>query len=721
MDLFSHNSKIEDAHSYIGTVERIIFYSDTSHYAVARFQLEKGDDGIVIVGIFPGIQEGERLQVFGDWINHKRFGKQFQVSNYHPLSPNTLDGVIHYLGSGIVEGIGKKLAGRIVEKFGLDTLQVIEDEPHRLGEVSGLGQKRVQRLIEEIQKRRAGHSLQIFLRSLGLTGVTLQSIHNTYGDDSIKVLQHNPYILIDEVANIGFKRADQIAEKLGIEKDSPQRGKAALSYILKKGVDEGSTCLPREEIIQKSHHLTSIDSGLLSGFLDEEVAESKLIREEEDIFLPYIHRIEVSAARLSLSLLEKGLSFSEFPSEVFRRGDRYSEEQQRAIETALAEKILILTGGPGVGKTYTVLGISQIFESQGLAIALCAPTGRAAKRLQESTLLSAMTIHRLLKYQPQRGFYHNASQPLEVDVVIVDESSMMDIFLFTNLLRALPRRARLILVGDKDQLPPVGPGSPFCDLIRSGMVPTVHLTKIFRQKEGSMIIQNAHKIQRGDMPDLNTQSPGDFYFVERDDTQKILGIVEKLVTEKIPYQFSIPQQQIQILTPMRKGVLGYENLNQHLQGLFNPGGKVVGEVGPYILRVGDKIMQIKNNYDKEVFNGDIGFIVEKDGSKIVVDFGDHIVYYEPKGLKELVLAYAISVHKSQGSEYPCVIMPIVPEHTILLRRNLVYTAITRGVKLVIVLGSTRSLAMAVRKAPAEKRHGRFLERLKRGTREEERS
>ncbi|RME80777.1 MAG: ATP-dependent RecD-like DNA helicase, partial [Planctomycetota bacterium] len=634
-----------------GKVEKIIFEASDTEYKVLRFFCEEQEKTINIVGYFASLHEGEYLEIQGKWVNHNRYGKQFKVEFYKKVSPQTLKGMADYIGSGLVPGIGKKMAKRIVDRFGLQALEIIEKEPNRLKEIPGIGKTRANQLAQEIQKRLGDHEINVFLHTYGIGGMTKQKILDRFGKDTKKVLEENPYALTD-IQGIGFIKADQIARKMGLPEDSPYRGKAALHHILQQALEKGSTCLPLEILLQESHKLTKISPSLLEEWLQEEVDQEKIRFHESMFFLPYVYRMEMGAVQRILNLLDhpipsKRRSFPLDPS--------LSEEQKQAVQMAQKEKIMILTGGPGVGKTYTVMGIAKMLQAQKFKIALCAPTGRAAKRIQESTSMEAKTIHRLLRYQPKHGFYHNRNNPLDIDALVVDESSMVDILLFYHLLEALPLHSRLLLVGDKDQLPPVGPGNPFSYLIQSGLVPTVHLTKIFRQQKGSLIIQNAHKIRLGEPPIWNNKPPGDFYFFEQSESSGILERIEQLLLEKIPHHFGIPTSKIQILTPMRRGLLGYENLNNHLQQILNPHGEAIAKIGPYHLRKGDRVMQIRNNYDKEIFNGDMGILEGRKGEEVIVNFGDSRVALKFDEVRDLVLAYAISIHKSQGSEYPCII------------------------------------------------------------------
>ena len=709
-----------------GSVKRVVYSNPENAWSVIRLVQPGRPEPITAVGSLLGVQPGEKLRLTGEWVTDRKYGHQFRVNSCLTLQPSTLEGIRKYLGSGLIPGIGKVMADRLVARFGLESLGVIADHPARLSEVDGIGPVRARKIRAAWQEQEGLREALIALQAFGISTHHAIKIYKHFGAAAVSAVKQNPFRLATEIFGIGFKTADEIAAHIGLPSDSPDRVAAGLLYVLGQGADKGHIYLPRPQLIEETSALLALEPDLVERCLDNlanggGVATEKIDSEQVAVYRPDLHAAEVGTARRLRELLahpashpqvdlDRALTWFEQRHEL-----RLAPEQGEAIRQALTSKLLVITGGPGTGKTTLVRAVVQILTRKGRRLALAAPTGRAAKRLGQATGAEAMTIHRLLEFDPRTGVFQRRRQyPLEADTVVIDEASMLDCQLTWALLEAVPDTAEVILVGDVDQLPSVGPGRVLADLINSGRLPVVELTRVFRQAAESSIVRNAHRIRQGELPELTQQDRGsDFFFINRKEPDEIVRTLEHLVTERIPGSFGFdPRAQIQILTPMRRGLLGTENLNRMLQELLNPGGAPIEAAGGR-LRTGDRVMQIRNNYDLEVFNGDIGRIggSNKASGSVQVDFDQHRVDYEPTALDQLTLAYACSVHKSQGSEYPCVILPVHTQHYILLQRNLLYTAVTRGQRLVVLVGDPRALAVAVRNARPQERYTRLAYRL----------
>lgn len=712
-----------------GTVERLTFHNDETGYTVARFLPEGKKENITIVGIVPEIRLGERLKVTGDWTVHSEYGRQFTIADYQRLAPATLLGIEKYLGSGLIKGIGPATAKRIVSAFGLASLEIIQSKPERLLEVEGIGEKKAKSIVLAVAEHKAVQDVMVFLQGTGITPALAAKIYRQYGDAAIENVRSNPYRMADEIFGIGFKTADRLAQRLGIDASSPERLRSGIRYFLDREGEEGHIYGLRGEFTSKVGQELSVDVSAVNDVLQAMVEGGEIIAEMgndgERIYLAPLYHSEsgVSERMTALIRCARTLLLPEDP-EVFVAvsGVALASEQKEAVHAAVHHGVLVLTGGPGTGKTTTVRGIIQVFHRLNQRVLLAAPTGRAAKRLGEATGEAAKTIHRLLEYGAGegkgRGFGRNEDNPLDADVVIVDESSMVDLVLFYQLLKAVPIGARLILVGDIDQLPSVGAGNVLRDLICSRVVPMVRLKTIFRQAMESHIVVNAHRINRGLMPEIKDAK--DFFYIKAEDPEDVVKEIVGLVANRLPkYLRCDATDDIQVLSPMRRTVTGVENLNHLLQERLNPyrPNRPEVRVGGVAYRVGDKVMQIRNNYNKMVFNGDIGRVtkVDVEDRQLHVLFpepgGNRGVVYESEDLDELVLSYAVSVHKSQGSEYPVVVIPVTTQHFMMLQRNLLYTAITRAKRLVVLVGTWKALAIAVHNNKIEERRTSLAERL----------
>jgi exodeoxyribonuclease V alpha subunit len=714
-----------------GTLERVIYSNEENHYTVAQLLPEGGarrTDPITIVGNLAALNVGETVKALGHWVNHKQFGRQFAVERFESVLPRTIVGIKRYLGSGLIKGIGDTFADRIVEKFGERTLEVIDLFSARLREVDGIGPERAKRIKEAWTAQKSVRDIMIFLQGHGIGSSHAAKIFKQYGENAIVVVRENPYRLAKDISGIGFRTADGIAAKLGIEKDSIHRLKAGVAHTLDRATDEGHTCLPREELIEHARELLEAEVAPIENAINLLSAGGEVVIEDDYVYLARLYKSErgvaakiheLHAAPLTLPSidLDKALVWVQQ-----KTGVELAAAQQNAIKTALTSKICVITGGPGVGKTTIVNSIVKILQAKNSKVLMAAPTGRAAKRMSEATGAPAQTIHRLLKYEPHEGgFTHNERRPLKGDIIIIDEVSMLDIPLAHHLLRAIPPAASLVFVGDVDQLPSVGPGNFLRDLIDSDCVPVIRLTEIFRQAKNSFIITNAHLVNEGRMPIFDSPQESDFFFIAEEDPEKVLATIKTLCSERVPKKFGFDaMRDVQVLTPMHKGLCGSENLNRELQATLNSSGPNVQRFGR-TYRVGDRVMQVRNNYDKDVFNGDLGRVKRIDlvEQQVIVEIDEpgakdstREIPYEFTDMDELLPAYAISVHKSQGNEYPCVIVPLLTQHFVLLQRNLLYTAITRGKKLVILVGSKKALTIAVRNNKTAARYSRLRERLR---------
>jgi len=715
-----------------GTIDRITFHNPENGYTVARFRLDSpglkndfdyGDSGgfTTIIGKFPSINEGEHYTLQGKWVRHQKFGLQFESSRAHMSAPATLKGMEKYLASGLVPGIGPVFAKKIVRHFSEEVFDIIEEEPERLREVPGIGPSRAQSLAEAFRKQRAIRSLMIFLQDHDISPTIAVKIYREYGDDAIRVLNDNPYTLADDIFGVGFKTADSVAQKLGMEKDDPRRHRAGVQYILKEASTEGHVYFPRPELLIKGEELLGADVESIDNAVKHLAVEDKVYDDSGRVYIKFLYDAECEIAKI-LGNFSQGKVKSYQRDALIARIRRIQKierlelarQQEEAVIRAYENQVLVITGGPGTGKSTTVKVIVRMFEQMNRNVRLASPTGRAAKRLEEATGRPASTIHRLLEYHPQQGFGRNADAPLDCKVLIVDEASMLDVPLMYYLLRALPGGTRLILVGDVDQLPSVGPGSVLKDIIDSGLVKTVHLTEIFRQAAGSLIVTNAHRINQGQGPTYDPASGAkDFRWITQDNKDAIGDDVINTITSKLQKKFD-PLSDIQVLTPMHAGSAGAKELNRRLQETCNPpaNDKPEMKVGDRIYRRDDRVMQIRNNYELEVFNGDIGRIAMIDSREgiLTVEY-DRLVSYRRSDLDELVLAYAITVHKSQGSEYPCVVVPLTTAHWIMLQRNLVYTAVTRAKKFCVLVGQKKALWRAIKNAHTAERYTNLRLRL----------
>jgi len=708
-----------------GYLERVIYHNEENDFTVAKLK-EKGKKGLTtIVGNLSGINPGESLRLSGKWVYDKRFGEQFKVDTYQVVVPATVNGIKKYLGSGLIKGIGQIMAERIVRVFGLDTLDVIDKEPSRLAEVDGIGEKRISMITRTWQAQKEIRDVMVFLQGNGISAAYAAKIYKQYGNRSIELVRENPYRLATDIKGIGFLTADKIAKNIGIEKNSPIRAKAAILYMLSELSDDGHVYFPYNELIKKTEKKLEIDENTLTAAISSLLKENRIyIEETEDravYLVPFyvaekgialhLKRIKESSSSIRPINSQKALEWVEE-----RLGITLAERQREAVLLSTNSKVLIITGGPGTGKTTIIRAILKIFGMLKVNIILCAPTGRAAKRMSEATGFPAKTIHRLLEYSPKEGgFKKNEENPLSADLIIVDESSMIDTLLMYHMLKAVPSHAHLILVGDINQLPSVGAGNVLRDIISSNVFPVVTLNEIFRQAKKSMIVINAHRVNSGRFPLIkkpDEEKLTDFYFIYEEDPEKILNKIIRLCKERIPRRFGYNIPDIQVITPMNRGIVGTSNLNAELQREMNQNNLGL-TYGSRIYKLGDKVMQVSNNYEKEVFNGDIGWVsnVSQEDGELEVEYDGRKVVYERSELDEITLAYAVSVHKSQGSEYPVVIVPVVTQHYILLQRNLIYTAITRAKRLAILIGTKKALAIGIKNNKVEKRYTYLRQRL----------
>ena len=703
-------------------VERITYQNADNGYTVLKCAVKNYSDLVTVVGTMPDTHVGSVLSLEGIWKMDARYGRQFSVEKFEETLPATVYGIEKYLGSGLVKGVGPKFAKRIVEKFGKDTLNIIEDTPDKLLTVQGIGKVRVDRIKTSWQEQKEIKNIMLFLQSYEVSTSHATKIFKTYGSESIAIVKENPYRLADDIWGIGFKTADSIAQKMGIDKGKFVRLRSGIFYTLNKLAEAGHCYATRDQLIGKARELLEVEEPELEITLDEMIRTNDVIRDEageqEAVYLPPYYFSESGCAKRLFRLMSCGKKKSEDAEEILKKVAAsseitYDEIQWKAVKTAISSKVMVLTGGPGTGKTTTTLGIISAYKQAGCQIILAAPTGRAAKRMSEATGMEAKTIHRLLEYKPLEGYQKNEEYPLEGDVLILDECSMIDIMLMYNLLKALPEQMSLILVGDIDQLPSVGAGNVLRDIIDSGCVPVVRLTRIFRQAQGSRIIMNAHRINKGESIDMRGGKDSDFFFVTKESNQEVVDTISQYCRTNLPKYYHVdPLQDIQVLTPMQRGECGAVNLNQVLQEAMNP-SKIFLRRGGTQYRLKDKVMQIRNDYDKEVFNGDIGTItkVDMEERELTVLFDEREVIYDVTELDELTLAYAVTIHKSQGSEYPIVVMPFTMSHFVMLQRNLLYTGVTRAKKILVLVGEKKAVYYAIKNETTTGRNTMLARRL----------
>lgn len=720
-----------------GQVEHITYTNTENGFTIARVKVSGRSSPVTILGRLMAPSPGETLKMKGEWTRHPKYGEQFKVVSYEISVPVTVDGIEKYLGSGMIKGLGPVMARRIVEKFGKATLNVIDHKIESLAKVDGIGNKRIAMIRKAWEAQKDIRNVMIFLQSHGVSSGYAIRIFSHYGDQSIAVVKENPFRLASDIIGMGFLTADRIAEKLDFPHDSDLRLKAGILYVLHQLADEGNVYYPYEALISKSREILSVPREAVVKAVGTLALENKIVIEDlnrdlddfkenhKAVYLAQFHICETGIARRLKSLLKAPKTIRKIQTDsalewVQRQlSIKLAENQVKAVRFAVEEKLLVITGGPGTGKTTIINAVLKIFSRLGVKIMLAAPTGRAAKRMSEACGKGARTIHRLLEFSPVKGgFQKNDQDPLDCHLLVVDEASMIDTVLMYHLLKAVPAGVTLILVGDVNQLPSVGAGNVLKDIIGSVAVTVVELNEIFRQARQSRIVVNAHQVNNGLMPELNATAAGDpagsdFYFIQQEDPEKVLEIILELIRERIPHRFGFnSRDDIQVLTPMHRGVVGAANLNLRLQDVLNPGEDRITR-SDRSFRNHDKIMQIKNNYEKSIFNGDIGRITQIDPftQKVVAVFDDREVTYEHSELDEIVLAYAISVHKSQGSEYPAVVVPVLTQHYLLLQRNLIYTAITRGRRLVVMVGTRKALAIAVNNDKVRQRYTNLKRRL----------
>jgi len=732
MDLFdqAEPAQQDDGLAQVeGVVERIVYENPDTGFYVARLKEPAKHELTTVVGNILAVSPGETVRIWGTWVVDPKWGRQLQIERYEVLLPSTVEGIKKFLSSGLIKGVGKKYAERIVEKFGVETLKIISYEPERLLEVEGIGRKLAEKIQESVAAQKTIQSIMVFLQGHGIGLNTAIRIYKRYGDRAVAVLRENPYRLAEEVTGIAFNTADEIATAMGLPPDAPQRAEAGVLHVLRNSAGEGHVFLPKDELAPKAVELLNagsrdagenankpVDNEVVSYAIDRLAQRSQVVVEDHAVYTAELHRAESGVARNLKQLMKadkrelkinvgKAVEWVEKMHKI-----TLSDEQRDALAMAAQQPVVVITGGPGTGKTTLLNSILSVFEKKGLSIELAAPTGRAAKRMEQATQRNARTIHRLLEFNPRMGgFTRNELNPLESDVIVIDETSMVDITLMHSLLQSMPKEARLILVGDVDQLPSVGPGAVLMDVLLSTAIPSVRLQTVFRQAAHSGIVANAHRVNQGEYPEFNTE---DFFFVDRTDAHRALETVVELVHERIPRKFGLdPVKDVQVLAPMHRGDAGVSKINTALQEVLNPKGD---EIPRRTFRKGDKVMQLRNNYDLDVYNGDVGIVtmVEPELEEVQIQFDDRIVLYDFSQLDDVSLAYAATIHKSQGSEYPAVVLPILGQHYVMLQRNVLYTAITRASQIVVIVGNEKALRRAVRNVEVTRRHTGLADRLR---------
>jgi exodeoxyribonuclease V alpha subunit len=718
-------STVSSTEVLAGLVDRVTFHNSENGFCVLRVKARGQRDLITLVGHSAMISAGEFVQANGAWVNDRTHGVQFRASFLKATAPTTVEGIEKYLASGMLRGIGPVYAKKLVRAFGETVFDVIEQEPARLREVTGIGPRRAERIIAGWADQKVIREIMLFLHSNGVGTSRAVRIYKTYGADAVRLISENPYRLARDIRGVGFRTADQIAAKLGIEKTALIRVRAGVSFALAEAMDDGHCGLPHEDLLALTRELLEVPAELVATGLDLELRDGTVVADDLDgrrcVFLAGLYRAEREIAQTLKTLaaakppwpvidVDKAIPWVEKRTKL-----ALAESQKAAVRVALRANVTVITGGPGVGKTTLVNSLLKVLLAKAVTIGLCAPTGRAAKRLSESTSLEAKTIHRLLETDPRTGaFRRNEEAPLDCDLLVVDETSMVDVPLMRALLRALPVKAALLLVGDVDQLPSVGPGQVLADVIASGAIPVVRLTEVFRQAAESQIIINAHRINEGRMPNLTAAEASDFYFVDAAEAEDGVRKVLAMVQERIPKRFGFdPIRDIQVLCPMNRGGLGARSLNIELQNVLNPPSDTRIERFGWTFCPGDKVMQVENNYDKDVYNGDLGVVshIDMEEGELHTDFDGRDVTYGFGELDELVLAYATTIHKSQGSEYAAVVIPLTTQHYPMLQRNLVYTGVTRGKRLVVLVGQRKALAIAVKGAQTRRRWSKLREWL----------
>ncbi len=690
-----------------GFIDTYIYHNEENGYSVIKLE-----DGSTAVGILPELNSGESIDLFGEWVTHPKFGKQFKIDEFKVGYPTTTAGIIKFLSSRLIKGIGEKTAKKIVKKFGERTFEILDNEVERLSEIDGFGKKKIASIKQSWEEQKGIKDVMMFLQSYGVSTAHAIKIFKVYGNDSIKIVKQNPYRLTYDIWGIGFKTADEIAKSIGFSSDHPYRIKAGVLYILNEATRNGHVYLPFTELLNSVNQNLNYELEYSDLILRELESDGMIVTNKDKIYLASLYYAERRIEnRIDLLLSQPPLENTKIDILLSHLKKYFTEEQVEAIRASIVNKLMILTGGPGTGKTETLRGIIKLYEQLEKKILLAAPTGRAAKRMTEVIGREAKTIHRLLEYNPSGDlFNYNNENPLIADLLVIDEVSMIDTLLMEHLLDAVSSETSIVLVGDIDQLPSVGPGNVLKDLIACDRIPVFRLTKIFRQAQESKIVLAAHNINKGIIPNLNIEKEGDLFFIEMSDPNKIPQLILELCSERLPatYNFN-PMTDIQVLTPMHKSETGVSNLNELLQAGLN-NNKVIYKKGKTIYKLGDKVMQLKNNYDREVFNGDLGFVqsYNDDENKMKINFNGKSIVFDSNELEEITLAYAVTVHKSQGSEYPCVIVPLTTSHYVMLQRNLLYTAITRASKLMIIIGTKQALSIAINNNKVNKRNTTLL-------------